>query len=78
MNRKHTAVDDPLCPSCVYFPPNLPEAKYPPEDWRELQAKQCAFDFSPGSGECLATRKTSCSLVDLHDQTGVGSDDGRE
>jgi hypothetical protein len=64
MKRENTA-DNPLCISCVYFPPNLPEDKYPPEDWLELQTKQCSFDLTPGSDECKETRKTSCSLIDL-------------
>jgi hypothetical protein len=54
-----------LCSMCVYFPPNLPEGKYPPEDWLELQKKSCSFDYIPGDADCLASRKTSCSLVDL-------------
>ncbi|MBU2803070.1 hypothetical protein HFV02_12590 [Acidithiobacillus caldus] len=64
MNKENIAKDS-LCISCVYFPPNLPEDKYPPEDWLELQSKQCSFDLTPGSDECQGTRKTSCSLVDL-------------
>lgn len=64
MNHK-IAASESLCPTCVYFPPNLPEDKYPPADWAELQKKQCSFDHVPGSDDCLATRKTSCSLVDL-------------
>jgi hypothetical protein len=76
MNQEST-VSDPLCTSCVYFPPNLPEGKYPSEDWLELQKKQCSFDFIPGTNECQATRKTSCSLVDLRDKMGLGSGGGR-
>lgn len=76
MNREST-VSESLCISCVYFPPNLPEGKYPSDDWLELQKKQCSFDFSPGTKECQATRKTSCSLVDLRNKTGTGSGDDR-
>ena len=54
-----------LCGMCVYFPPNLPEGKYPREDWLDLQKKSCSFDYVPGDADCLASRKTSCSLVDL-------------
>lgn len=54
-----------LCNMCVYFPPNLPEDKYPREDWLELQQKSCSFDYVPGDADCLLNRKTSCSLLDL-------------
>lgn len=30
-----------------------------------LQSLYCSFKHAPGSDECLASRKTSCSLVDL-------------
>ena len=62
-----------LCRMCVYFPPNLPEGKYPPDDWLELQNKSCSFDNTPGSADCLATRKTSCSLMDLGAPKSCGS-----
>ena len=53
------------CVSCVYYPPNLPASGYSEEDFRMLQAKSCSFDFQPQDDNCQATRKTSCSLVDL-------------
>ena len=53
------------CVSCVYYPPNLPASAYSEEDFRMLQAKSCSFDFQPQDGNCSATRKTSCSLVDF-------------
>jgi len=56
---------DEHCLGCVYYPPNLPPAAYPPEDYRVLQEKACSFDFSPQDKNCAETRKTSCSLVDL-------------
>ena len=54
-----------LCIGCVYYPPNLPEDAYAPEDYRMLREKQCSFDFQPGTPDCRHARKTSCSLVDL-------------
>jgi len=56
---------DEHCLGCVYYPPNLPPAAYPAEDYRMLQEKACSFDFTPQDKECAETRKTSCSLVDL-------------
>ena len=53
------------CLACVYYPPNLPEHAYAPEDYRMLGARHCSFDYQPADGDCRATRKTSCSLVDL-------------
>lgn len=53
------------CAGCVYHPPNLPPDAYPPEDWAMLQTRICAFEHTPGSPDCLETRKTHCSLVDL-------------
>ena len=53
------------CVSCVYYPPNLPASGYSEEDFSMLQAKRCSFDFQPEDDNCHATRKTSCSLVDL-------------
>jgi len=49
----------------VYYPPNLPRHAYAQEDWDMLQARQCSFEHTPGAAECLVTRKTSCSLLDL-------------
>lgn len=60
-----TAEPHELCFGCVYYPPNLPRQAYALEDWSMLQARQCAFEHAPGAADCLATRKTSCSLVDL-------------
>ncbi len=53
------------CLGCVYYPPNLPLAAYPAEDYRVLREKTCSFDFSPQDKNCAEIRKTSCSLVDL-------------
>lgn len=53
------------CFGCVYYPPNLPPQAYSAEDLEMLQEKRCSFDFSPGDKNCSASRKTSCSLVDL-------------
>ena len=53
------------CSVCVYHPPNLPREAYAAADWQELQSRHCAYDCLPGSADCLAWRKTSCSLVDL-------------
>lgn len=53
------------CFGCVYYPPNLPRHAYAEDDWAMLQARSCSFEHAPGTPECLASRKTSCSLVDL-------------
>ena len=53
------------CLGCVYYPPNLPPNAYSEADWAMLQARTCAFEHAPGTEDCLASRKTSCSLVDL-------------
>ncbi len=60
-----SAEPDELCRGCVYFPPNLPRMAYAQQDWDLLQARSCSFDHQPGTADCLASRKTSCSLVDL-------------
>ena len=60
------------CIGCVYYPPNLPPGAYPVEDYRMLQEKDCSFDYSPGDADCAATRKTSCSLVDLEQVRQAG------
>lgn len=60
-----TAEPNELCIGCVYYPPNLPRQAYALEDWSMLQARQCSFEHVPGESDCLANRKTSCSLVDL-------------
>lgn len=61
--KPHPATD--LCPGCVYYPPNLPDHAYSPEDYAVLRTKSCSFDYVPGDQDCLLNRKTSCSLVDL-------------
>ena len=53
------------CFGCVYYPPNLPPHAYAEDDWAMLQSRSCAFEHAAGTPDCLATRKTSCSLVDL-------------
>ena len=53
------------CLGCVYYPPNLPPAAYPAEEYKILQEKSCSFEFLPLDRSCKETRKTSCSLVDL-------------
>ena len=62
---ENSAEPEELCFGCVYYPPNLPPKAYAPEDWGMLQARQCSFEHRPGDTECLTTRKTSCSLIDL-------------
>lgn len=57
--------DNQHCLSCVYYPPNLPPAAYSKDDFALLQAKSCSFDYYPHDSDCLLTRKTSCSLVNL-------------
>lgn len=54
-----------LCGGCVYYPPNLPQQFYSPDDWVQLQQLSCAHDCSPGSEACQQTRKTHCDLLDL-------------
>jgi len=53
------------CFGCVYHPPNLPAHAYASSDWDMLQTRSCAFEHTPGTPDCTASRKTSCSLVDL-------------
>ncbi len=53
------------CGGCVYYPPNLPRRAYSVGDWAVLQGLSCSFEYVPGGAECLAARKTSCSLIDL-------------
>ncbi len=53
------------CQVCVYYPPNLPREAYSEEDWAMLQSRHCSFSHIPGSDDCHASRKTSCSLVDM-------------
>lgn len=60
---KQTSEDH--CFGCVYYPPNLPPSAYAEADWAMLQARTCSFEHTPGTDDCLASRKTSCNLVDL-------------
>ena len=53
------------CTGCVYYPPNLPADAYSEQDYRMLQRRSCSFEHLPGDSNCVLTRKTSCSLVDL-------------
>lgn len=62
---------DGLCGGCVYYPPNLPRQHYAEADWQVLQAMTCACSCLPASEECLASRKTHCSLVDLRKLSGT-------
>jgi hypothetical protein len=62
-NLRQTSDDH--CFGCVYYPPNLPPHAYSETDWAMLQARACSFEYTPGTDDCLASRKTSCSLVDL-------------
>lgn len=61
---------DSLCWGCVYYPPNLPRHAYAEADWQMLQSLSCAFEYQPGSADCLGSRKTSCSLLDLETMGG--------
>jgi len=54
-----------ICLGCVYFPPNLPAHAYSEADYSMLQQLLCSYEFIPGEERCHATRKTSCSIVDL-------------
>ncbi|HMM72254.1 MAG TPA: hypothetical protein PKC22_08575 [Rhodocyclaceae bacterium] len=60
-----TAEPHDLCFGCVYHPPNLPRQMYADEDWEMLQQHTCSFEHLLGDEACQATRKTSCSLIDL-------------
>ena len=61
--------DTEHCVACVFYPPNLPPAAYPAEDYAMLIRKSCSFDFQPSDRNCIQTRKTSCSLLDLEPRT---------
>lgn len=50
---------------CVYYPPNLPSHAYSGADRGMLQARACEFEHTPGTADCLASRKTRCSPDDL-------------
>ena len=62
-----TQEQNEYCMSCVYYPPNLPVHAYSEDDYQMLQSKSCSFDHIPLDEDCIMTRKTSCSLVDLKD-----------
>lgn len=53
------------CFGCVYYPPNLPPHAYSEDDWAMLQLRSCSLEHAPGTPDCLASRKTSCGVVDL-------------
>ena len=65
MHEAKTNLIEEHCLGCVFYPPNLPQSAYTPADWQELQAMDCSLEHTPGSAGCLASRKTSCSLLDL-------------
>lgn len=65
MSDELKLIADELCSGCVYCPPNLPRSAYSEADWAMLQARTCSFEHTQGTDDCLASRKTSCSLVDL-------------
>lgn len=65
MGHEITSKTEQCCFGCVLYPPNLPPYAYGEEDWAELQKMSCSLEHSPGSPGCLASRKTSCSLVEL-------------
>lgn len=65
MSAKNSDPIIEFCAGCVYYPPNLPRPAYAAEDWAMLQARACSFEHAPGSADCLSSRKTSCSLLDL-------------
>lgn len=58
-------ITEEYCSGCVNYPPNLPRCAYSEVDWAMLQARTYSFERTPGTDDCLASRKTSCSLVDL-------------
>lgn len=65
MQPDTTALTEAHCLGCVFYPPNLPRDAYAEADWAMLEALSCALEHSPGDADCLGSRKTSCSLVDL-------------
>lgn len=67
---------DELCSACVFYPPNLPAYAYAEEDLKLLLAMACSLEHIPGSEGCLASRKTSCSLIDLQGQRCGGNQSG--
>jgi hypothetical protein len=65
MSDAHDGTAEDHCFGCVFYPPNLPSYAYSEADWSMLQSRACAFEHAPGTADCLASRKTSCSLVDI-------------
>lgn len=65
MRHDITPLTEQYCFGCVLYPPNLPPYAYAEEDWAILRDKACSLDHSPGTADCLASRKTCCSLVEL-------------
>lgn len=65
MSREVTTLTEHYCLGCVYYPPNLPPHAYAEADWALLQSMNCSLEHSPGTDDCLCSRKTSCSLVEL-------------
>lgn len=57
------------CLGCVYYPPNLPPDAYAAADWHLLKDMACSLEHTAGGADCQASRKTSCSLVDLSDSS---------
>lgn len=69
MRHDITPKTEQYCFGCVLYPPNLPPYAYSEDDWAELQKMTCSLEHSPGSSACMASRKTSCSLVELAPST---------
>ena len=65
MRHDITALTEQYCFGCVLYPPNLPPYAYAETDWAVLQGLPCSLEHAPGTADCLASRKTSCSLVEL-------------
>lgn len=65
MRNDITALTEQLCFGCVLYPPNLPPYAYAKADWDFLQSLTCSLEHAPGTEGCMASRKTSCSLVEL-------------
>jgi len=65
MKHDITRLTEQLCFGCVLYPPNLPSYVYSESDWTMLQTLPCSLEHTPGSTGCMASRKTSCSLVKL-------------
>ncbi len=65
MRHDVTPLVERYCFGCVLYPPNLPPYAYSEEDWALLQGMACSLEHKPGMPDCLVSRKTSCSLVEL-------------